>query len=459
MRQSSVKNLLFLSFGIAGFVFPGAADVVTDWNTVIINTTRADRTLPGPTYPSRACAMVHLAIYDVVNTIHRTHEPYLVDTNAEEDTSLEAGVSQTAHDILVAIYPVQSATLDAALATHLTAIPIGPAKDNGIALGQEVAEAYLRVRSVDNAFDTFGEADQYPNGTLPGEWRRTPPDFSDPFGQEWGNVGTFGILSGSQFRAPAPPALTSPEYAASLNQVKAIGELNSASRTPDQTQIAIFWAYDRPGLGPRPVLYNQIIQTIAADQGNTVEENARLFALVNMAQADGVIACWETKYFYDLWRPITAIREADSDGNDATIADASWTPLGSPGGGVMPDFTPPFPAYGSGHATFGGATFGMLKKFYGRDDISFTLASDELNGATRSYTSFSHAAEENGLSRIYMGVHYDFDVIYATIMGREVAEFIYRNYLRPIPDADLDGDGDCDAQDLLLLQQVWHEKQ
>ena len=185
--------------------------------------------------------------------------------------------------------------------------------------------------------------------------------------------------------------------------------LNSTTRTPDQTQTAIFWAYDRAGMGPPPVVFNQAVSEIATQHSNTTADNARLFAMTMVAQADASIAAWNSKFVADFWRPITAIREGDTDGNPLTEADTNWIPLGAPGAGSVPDFTPPFPAYVSGHATFGGAVFTTLANFYGTDDFDFTLTSGEMPGITRSFHSFSQASEENGRSRVYMGVHWNFD--------------------------------------------------
>lgn len=453
------RNLLAHSLLIlTAWVFqapPAVSDIVLDWNQVAIETTRADVTLPGPTYPSRAFAMVHLAIHDAVNAVERLYRPYLYDATAAPGTSVEAAAAQAGHDILAAIYPDQSSDLSLALESSLAEIPDGAGKVQGIILGADIAAEYLKMRSVDTAFDPV---DFYPDGTTPGEWRRTAPDFTDPFGQEWGRLIPFGIRSGSQFRLPPPPPIESPEYAAAFDQVKELGAIDSATRTPEQTEIGIFWAYDRQGLGPRPVLYNQIVREIAKKEGNTLHQNARLFALVNMAQADGVVACWESKYFHNFWRPITGIQEGESDGNPATTGEPNWIPLGAPGPEDGLDFTPPFPAYPSGHATFGGATFGVLRKFYGKDDIQFSIASDELPGVTRTYSSLTQASEENGVSRIYLGVHWDFDIDLGIELGEKVADHIHSSFLRPVVDGDLDGDGDCDAQDLLLFQRVWQEK-
>jgi hypothetical protein len=239
------------------------------------------------------------------------------------------------------------------------------------------------------------------------------------------------IKSSAQFRAPAPPALDSPAYAAALNQVESLGAQNSTTRTADQTQAGIFWAYDRVGMGSPLVLYDQAVITVSQQMHNTLDQDARLFALVGAANADSGFSAWDTKYFYNLWRPITAIRDAGSDNNPAATADSDWKPLGAPGDGVVPDFTPPFPTYVSGHATFGAATFEVLKQFYGTDNIHFVLTSDELPGVTRSFNSFSQAAAENGISRVYLGIHFNFDNTAGQAIGRNVADYVMDDALRP----------------------------
>jgi hypothetical protein len=255
------------------------------------------------------------------------------------------------------------------------------------------------------------------------------------WGPGWGLVDTFALISGDQFLPPHPPAMTSAQYAASFNEVKALGGdgVNTpTSRTPEQTQIGNFWAYDRPGTGTPPALYNQVAQVIAANHNNTPVENARLFALVNLAQADAGITSWDCKYKEDLWRPITAIRRAGDDGNADTEADATWTPLGAPGNGsTIPNFTPPFPAYVSGHATFGAAAFRAVARFYGTDTMNFTLNSDELPGVTRSFTSLTQAAAENARSRIYLGIHWNFDDVEGRGLGVKVGDWVFDHVARP----------------------------
>jgi hypothetical protein len=290
-------------------------------------------------------------------------------------------------------------------------------------------------------------------------WRQDPiSQIPIALGAYWGKVQPFVLRSPHQFRVPPPPDMTSAAYTQAYLEVLALGGdgvTTPTERTPDQTEAGIYWAYDgTPSLCAPPRLYNQLAMTIGDQMGTTqdVFALARLLALVNVAMADAGIAIWESKYFYSFWRPITGIREADAgtgpsglgDGNPDTVADPAFSPLGAPASNLTgPNFTPPFPAYPSGHAAFGGALFQVLRKFYGRDDIAFTFVSDEFNGETqdnqgnvrpllpRSFGSLSEAEEENGQSRIYLGIHWAFDKTRGIAQGRRVADYVVANAFQP----------------------------
>jgi hypothetical protein len=409
---------------------PAGVDMVMRWNNIIMDTLRADRTLPGPGWSSRNMAIANLAIYDAVNAIDGSYQPYLSSLHGyyEHNTSMGAAVAAAAHRALVALYPGQKAMLDGQLAASLADVADGPQERRGVKLGEATASAILANRANDGSDALV----PYTVNPAAGHWQPDPINPSQiAWGPGWGQVKPFALASGDQFRAPAPPDMDSAAYAAAYNEVKSLGEKNSATRSADQTQIGIFWAYDRAGTGTPPTLYCQATEVLAAQQRNSMVENARLMALMSIAQADAGIAAWDTKYVCDLWRPVTAIRRGTEDGNAATVADATWEPLGAPGGGVVADFTPPFPAYVSGHATFGAATFRMLADFYRSNNIGFTLRSDEMPGVTRSFSSFSQAAEENARSRIYLGIHWNFDATEGIAMGNKIADWVIAHALLP----------------------------
>jgi hypothetical protein len=399
-------------------------DAVIAWIDTMIEVIKADVANVG--MASRTLAMVSGAVYDAVNDINRTGSVYKVDVKAPRWASASAAASEAAYTVLSALDPVMEPLLEVRMAQSLAAVASAMPRLVGVNVGREVAQGILAWRANDGSTATV----PYVAGTAPGQWRPTPPTYQAAWGPEWGQVETFAITKpASAFLAPPPPALDSPEYAADLNQVESLGALNSATRTPDQTQIGYFWAYDTPATGTPPVHYDQIAETIALQQHNTLNQDARLFGLVNLAMGDAGIAAWETKYTYDRWRPVTAIPLANSDGNPDTVADPSWTPLGSPGDPGQPNFTPPFPSYVSGHAAFGAALFTILTDFYGTDKLKFTLTSDQLPGVTRSYTSFSQASYENAISRIYLGIHFWFDETAGMQMGKDVANNVFANVL------------------------------
>ncbi|BBO30594.1 hypothetical protein PLANPX_0206 [Lacipirellula parvula] len=423
------------------FIGTAASDVrgdeILDWNATIRQVIQANATHANPGWSTRAMAMTNGAMYDVMMGFERTHQPFKHDAPAPAGASQQAALAQAAYQTLMFAYPGQQPILDAAIAAKLAAIPDSPAKAAGVAYGNQTAQAYINWRTGDNADVTY----PYTPGTAPGEWRPDPlhPNQS-AWGPGWGTVAPFAIPNSDYFPLDPPPALDSAEYAAAFNQVKELGALNSVTRTADQTDMAIFWAYDRQSMGPPPVLFDRNLQDIALTMGNTERENARLFAIASVAMADAATAAWDAKFTDNFWRPITAIREGDADGNAATEAAVDWKPLGAPGANVndwSDDFTPPFPAWPSGHASMGGALFEVLRDFYGTDDVDYVLNSAEsmpsgLN--TRSFTSFSQAEWENGMSRIYLGVHWIFDAEDGITLGNNIADWVGANMFQAVPE-------------------------
>lgn len=391
------------------------SDVVIDWNNVALEAIRTDNTSPPKS--SRALAMVHAAIYDSVNALYKDYTPYHVDAEAPPGASPEAAAAAAAHRVLMHLYPAQFAALDEAFAQSLISIPDGQPKKDGVSLGLYVGGATVAWRLNDHSSDIV----PYTPSADPGKWRPTPPGFQPALLPNWPLVTPFAMTTGSQFRRDGPPALTSPDYTGSFDVVKILGEKDSLVRTPDQTEIALFWA-DGRGTSTPPGHWNQIAQVIASQRQNSLEENARLFALLNIASADAAIAAWDCKYTYDFWRPITATREADTDGNPDTTPDPTWEPL---------IVTPPFPECVSGHSTFSGAAAQILALFYG-DYNPFTVGSDDLPGVYRSYDGFSQAAYEAGRSRIYGGIHYEFSNLQGLYMGFDIGLWAAQHYILPI---------------------------
>jgi hypothetical protein len=390
------------------------ADVVTDWNNAALNSIRAGRT--APPVASRALAMLHASIYDAVNGIDRTHETYLVKGSVSAAVSKEAAASAAAHTVLLALYPTNAPMFDSLHASTLAGIPDGPRKNKGIAWGESVARQILAARANDGATVVLPP----PTAAGPGDWVPTPAAFAPYLLPQWGQLTCFAMTHASQFRPPGPPALNSEAWATAYNEVKALGAATNSTRTPDQSQIAQFWA-DGAGTETPPGHWNSIAQDVGTALGNTMEENARLFALINLAMADAAICAWDAKYHYHNWRPVTAIRAGDTDGNDATAPDPAWSSY---------IVTPPFPDYVSGHSTFSGAAATVLAIFYGTDDISFTTGSDFLPGVTRSFTRFSAAAEEAMNSRLYGGIHYRFANEDGMVAGQSIGEWASTHYLQ-----------------------------
>ncbi|HEX2251666.1 MAG TPA: vanadium-dependent haloperoxidase [Thermoanaerobaculia bacterium] len=429
MRKLSCTLVLLLALCAA---LPVRADVVLDWNALLIDAIRAEKT--NPPYASRAMALMNVAAYDAVVGITGGYESYAEHGAAPAGASPEAAAAAAAHHVLVTLYPSRKAQLDAA---YRAVVPVGtlpPAISEGAAWGLQVAVRILAMRADDGENDVRDYA--APQGS--GWWVETGPGFVPALLPHWGGVRPWTMQSGSQFREPSPPPLTSAEYAAAFDEVYRLGGVDSTERTADQSEIARFWD-DGAGTNTPPGHWNEILQIVSAEQGLSLVENARLFALHGLAVADAAIVAWDHKFYYDHWRPVTGIQLADADGNPATSPDPSW---------VSYITTPPFPAYTSGHSSFSGSSGRLAALFFGRDDIAFTVGSDGVPGALRHFDSFTEAAEEAGQSRIYGGIHWQYDNVLGLRSGYALAEHVFYNYLRP-----LDGAQTCDpAAGHLCLQ-------
>jgi hypothetical protein len=415
-----------------------AGDAVTTWNANagVAATAACVAPVNNPLHESRMYAMMHVAVHDAVNAIDRRSRPYAFKAEAEPGASPEAAVAAAARDVLaslIAQLPLELhsqacidagvASVEAAYAEALAAIPDDQAKALGIAVGQAAAAAILEVRANDGAVGPFLNF-ACPQNTKPGEYQCTP---GTPFivFEGWAHVVPFVLKHSSQYRPGPPYGVEKKKYTEDFNEVKSLGGENSV-RTPEQTEIALFWVENSP------LKWNRIARTVSADRGLDLWENARLFGLLNMALADGYIAMVDSKNHYNYWRPITAIRTADTDGNPDTTADPTWTPLIS---------TPPNQDYVSGHSIEGGAAAEVLRQFFGSDQISFddcsvTLpAGSTCSDATpvlRSYTSFSEAAAENAYSRILVGFHFRKSIEEGIKYGGKIGQRAVNLYLRPV---------------------------
>ncbi|MFW7381078.1 MAG: vanadium-dependent haloperoxidase [Oligoflexus sp.] len=391
------------------------ADEVTDWNEVLIQAVRADRT--PPPHASRAMAMVHTAIFDAVNALSGRYEPYLLTSSESAPTSDVAAVASAAAEVLIHLFPAQEPFIARRLNQTLRSIPNGPSKTSGIRLGQRAAQMIIQFRSDDRG--TVPPSRIPASG--PGIWEPTLPNYVAYLLPGWGAIKPWAMRFSSQFRRHGPPPLSSERYADSYNETKTLGEKYSRVRTVEQTEIARFWE-DPVGTATPPGHWNVIARDIALRRGLSLVENGRLFALLNMALADAAIVAWDMKFTYYSWRPITAIRRGDEDSNPLTEADASWEPLLT---------TPPFPDYVSGHSTFSEAAGQIIALFFGSEQIAFSARSDALPGVVRSYQNIFRAVDEAGRSRVYGGIHFQFADHSGLMAGARMANHVFQTKLRP----------------------------
>jgi hypothetical protein len=389
---------------------------VIDWNRVLLSIVNTPGAQPASIQPTRDFAIVQAAIYDAVDSIDRTHEPYLITVRAPRGASEAAAADAAAHTALLGLYPGQESLLDADYAAELATVGDGPGKDSGISVGEQVASDLLAVRANDGS--NIAPPPFVP-GTAPGDYRPTPPNFPTPVFTMWGQVRPFVLDSGSQFRPPPPQPLSSDAYTDAINEVQLVGSATSTTRTPDETEIGRFWA------PPIQNFWNQIAQSVALSHHTDLPTAARLFAALDLSLAESAIAFYDAKYAYHVWRPVTAIRLADTDDNPDTIADPSWLPLAGT--------TPADPSYPGAHSTISAAAAEVLASFFG-DRQAFTVTSPALSGVTRSFDSFSAAAEEAGVSRIYAGVHTRLDHIAGVTLGHDVAGFVLHHALQAAQD-------------------------
>ena len=395
-----------------------ALDIVRQWSTTSNDPYQGRIVTAQPPLVARNLAMIHAAMFDAANAVTGQYQAYRVNLPPQVGASASVAAAAAAFEVAKSLYSAvdEIAVWQASLDETLAQVPAGTAKSLGIELGQSVGKAILADRFNDGAKGSS----TYAPTTEVGRWRRTFPDYLPPLLSQWPNVKPFALARGDEFRPAAPPAINSGEYATAVDEAMRLGGFQSSQRTAEQTEIALFWA-DGGGTATPPGHWNRIATDVTLKQGTNLLETARTFALLNIAMADAGIASWDAKYHFDLWRPIDAIRQADQDSNALTAGDSSWIPLLK---------TPPFPTYTSGHSTFSGAASAVLTSLYG-DHFAFDSQNDGHLAAeqrpldpsqivTRHFDSFSTAAEEAGMSRIYGGIHFNFDNTAGLELGHKI---------------------------------------
>jgi PAP2 superfamily protein len=414
-RRGWLALVLPLAMALAPPIASSAhADTVTDWNEIMQTTVSAQ---PGsnPVYQTRWGAITQLAVFEAVNAIEGDYEPYLGVIVAPAGASPDAAAIAAAHRTLVTLRPGSAVALDAARAASLAAIPDGQAKDDGIAVGEAAALAMLLLR----VGDGWDAVVPYTPGTEPGDFQPPP---AGAFLPGWGLVTPFGLVKGSQFRLPPPPALHTGKYANDYLEVMLLGRIDSPFRPQDRTDVARFYAAASP-----VQVFNSAARQVSAAQGKSLSENARIFALLAMAMGDASIACWETKYHYNFWRPQTAIRFGGLDGNALTDPDPDWLPLIA---------TPAHPSYASGHATVSGAAVAVLGRAFGKDGHAVALTHPGAPGIVLTYTAWDEITDDVDDARVYGGIHFRFDQEAGAHQGRQVGSYILRNYLCSVDELD-----------------------
>ncbi|HEU5079740.1 MAG TPA: hypothetical protein VFT72_11035 [Opitutaceae bacterium] len=419
MKYRSALILALLVSLVSPRVWAAETNCVVHWNNEVLNATRLSRNPP----PLAAVffAAYHAAIFDTVNGINRKYHGWLVDEPAPAGANCEAAVASAAHTVLLA-YWSQSTNphnLDVAYEKALASIPDGKAKTDGIAWGKKVAEAVIKNRA-DSGYNKPIPG-QYTSNE-PGKWRETPVGFRPPTLPFFGAVKPFVMTSNDQFRAPPPYKMDSDEAAAELAYVAKVGARDGAERTEYETLSTPFWSDDL-GTATPPGHWNVVAQDLATQKKLDELETARLFALLNFAEADAGISCWETKFFYRTWRPETALREQDPKVNPKFTPQPDFIPN-------MP--SPSFPSYTSGHSTFSAAATRILERFFGTDDIEFSVKSDGLPGAVRTFKKLSDARREVGMSRVMGGIHTMADNLEGQKTGIKIADWTFDNAIKPL---------------------------
>jgi len=416
MRFKAICHFL-CSIGLATGI--AKADEVTDWNRTMLDALLGPPTVSAP-LAQRSAAIVQAAVFDAINGIERRYTPIHVAPGAAPGASRRAAAVQAAYASMAHLFPGQVATFDQKRTISLIEISSGPAAEHsesierGIEWGQAVADAIWTWRSTDGFSNV---PPPYLGSLIPGAWRPTPPAFAPGLAPQLAHTMPWAIESPSQFRPAGPASLTSAQYAADFNETKLMGSLASPTRTADETLYVRFWASASPA-----DFWDPVATSLGAEHHLGLSENARLLALLNIALADAVIGCWDAKYAYASWRPITAVQLAGTDGNPATAADFGWTPL---------IVTPPFPEYPSAHSCVSGAGARILSNYFG-DNTTFSVSSDGMPGVTRYFSSFAAALEEVGNARVFGGIHFRTAIIDGQTLGTNIGNYILGHAVLPV---------------------------
>ncbi len=398
-------------------ILPPGENVILQWNRVLQETVKIPGQQPPTIFPVRSFAIMHAAMFDAVNSIDGSYTTYWTNVPTTKNASPEAAAAKAAHDVLAALYPTRIDIFDTELANSLIGIPTNRVKQ-GMAVGEIVATRMLALRANDGWNVT---PPPYILPMTPGNWQPTPPNLPTAGFTQFPAVLPFAIGSPSRFTPNPPPTMTSEEYTRDFNEVKELGSATSTTRTADQTKVAQLWAnVNTPTTAL--LVWNNVARTVAIERNNTTVENARLFALINISHHDALQTSMTSKFVYGLWRPVTAIRRADEDGNPNTTPDVNWLSLIT---------TPPYPSYAGNMATIGTSQATILALFFGRDDIRYQHTWEGAGGATRSYSGFNQMANEQERARVYGGIHFTFDQIAGQSAGRNVGNFVFLNFMKP----------------------------
>jgi hypothetical protein len=401
--------VIFLSWTWSLHAQVSSTDVVSEWNAIMLATISSQN----PFAQARFAAITQVAVFEAANAITRDYQPYLGTVFVPPTASVEAAVIAAAHRVLWTYFPANGASLDAVRATALAKIPDGSPKANGIGAGEAAALAMINLRANDGS----GTPIPYTPLSGPGYWQPTPPAFGPATLLHWGKMTPFGIASGDQFRSSPPPSLTSGRYRRDYDEVKEVGGVASTQRPQDRADVARFYAATSGSQA-----WNRAAAQMNASRNQSLSDKARMFALVNMAISDALVSSIETKYFYQFWRPVTAIRSGDTDGNPQTEPDPSFTPFIA---------TPTFPSYPSAHASAGYAALEVLERLGGRGTQAITLSNPAIPQVVLHYGNLQTIAEDIDDARVYGGIHFRFDQEAGAWQGRHVGDYVYLHNLQP----------------------------